>query len=159
MSHSNLCAAVALAATLALAARSVAADQKTIGETIAASKDHTILVVALTEAGLVESLEGKGPLTLFAPTDAAFKKLGEEKIKELVKDRALLKKIVQAHAVTGKALSAKDLVALDGKEVNGFNVVANKQGMTVGGAKITSADVKCSNGVIHVINTVLVPAK
>jgi uncharacterized surface protein with fasciclin (FAS1) repeats len=153
----RLSAIVALAAALALAARGPAADQKTIGETVAASRDHTILLVALTEAGLAESLEGKGPITLFAPTDAAFKKLGEEKLKELVKDRALLKKIVQAHVVAGKALYAKDLAALGGKELNGFKITANKEAVTIGGAKVAPADVKCSNGVIHVIDAVLIP--
>jgi uncharacterized surface protein with fasciclin (FAS1) repeats len=155
--RARLFAAVALAAVLALAARATAADQKTVGETVAASRDHTILLVALTEAGLTEMLDAKGPLTLFAPTDAAFKKLGEEKLKELVKDRALLKKIVQAHVVTGNALYAKDLAALGGKELNGFTVASNKDGLTLGGAKVNPADVKCSNGVIHVIDAVLMP--
>jgi uncharacterized surface protein with fasciclin (FAS1) repeats len=147
----------ALAAALALAARGTAADQKTVGETVAASRDHTILLAALEEAGAAESLDAKGSITLFAPTDAAFKKLGEEKLKELVKDRAVLKKLVHAHLVAGKTLSTKDLGALDGRELNGFKIAANQEGVTIGGAKVGPADVKCSNGVIHVIDSVLMP--
>ncbi len=153
----KLFAATALAVALGFVSGATAADQKTIAETVAASKDHTILLTAVKEAGLAEALGSKGPFTVFAPTDAAFKKLGEETIKKVVADKTLLKKILLAHVVMEKAVYAKDVLGLDGKEVNGFKIAAGKDGVKIGEAKVTIADVKCSNGVIHIIDTVLVP--
>ena len=109
--------------------------------------------------GLAKTLEGKGPFTVFAPTDAAFKKLGDDKIKEVVANKELLTKILLAHVVQGKAVYAKDVVKLDGKEVNGFKIAAGSGGVSIGDAKVTKADLKASNGVIHVIDTVLIPTK
>lgn len=146
-----------LAMLMGLASHSVAADTKTIAETVAESKDHTILLTAVKEAGLVGALGGKGSMTVFAPTDAAFKKLGDDTIKKVVADKELLKKILLAHVITDKAVYAKDVTPLDGKEVNGFKITANKDGVKIGDAKVTTADIKCSNGVIHVIDTVLIP--
>ncbi len=153
---SKLFAALALGLGLAFVSNATAADEKTIAETVVGSKDHTILLTAVKAAGLVETLSGKGPFTVFAPTDEAFKKLGEEKIKAVVADKELLKKILLAHVVTGKAVMAKDVLGLDGKKVNGF-VISTKDGVMIGKAKVTTADIKCSNGVIHVIDTVLIP--
>lgn len=147
----------ALAAVLGILTTATAADPKTIAETVAGSKDHTVLLTAVKEAGLVETLSGEGPFTVFAPTDDAFKKLGDDTIKKVLADKNLLKKILLAHVVAGKAVYSKDVVALDGKEVNGFKISADKTGVKIGDAKVTLADVKCSNGVIHVIDTVLLP--
>jgi uncharacterized surface protein with fasciclin (FAS1) repeats len=138
---------------------SPAADEKDIVDTAIASKDHTILVTAVKEAGLVDVLKGKGPFTVFAPTDAAFKKLGEEKIKEVIKNKELLTKILLAHVVQGKAVYAKDVVGLNGKDVNGFKIAVSGKDVMIGDAKVIAADVKASNGVIHVIDTVLIPTK
>jgi len=154
----KLFAAAALALTLGLTARATAADEKTIAEVVAGSKDHTILLTAVKEAGLADTLGGKGPFTVFAPTDAAFKKLGDAKIKEVVADKELLKKILMAHVVSGKAVYAKDVPGLNGKEVNGFKIDTT-DGVKIGEAKVTAADVKASNGVVHVIDTVLIPGK
>ena len=151
---------LALALSLAIVASSngIAADeQQDIVGVLAASKDHTILVSAVKEAGLVETLKGKGPFTVFAPTDAAFKKLGAETIAKVMGDKELLKKILLAHVVVGKACTAKDAAEMDGKEVNGFKI-ASKDGVKIGPATVTKADIKASNGVVHVIDTVLVPA-
>ena len=147
----------ACAAALVLSA-SAKADEKTIAEIVAGSKDHTILLKAVKEAGLADTLGGKGPFTVFAPTDEAFKKLGEEKIKAVVADKELLKKILMAHVIKDKAVMAADVAPLDGKEVNGFKV-STKDGVKIGDAKVTKADIKASNGVVHVIDTVLVPSK
>jgi uncharacterized surface protein with fasciclin (FAS1) repeats len=147
-----------VAVLLAAAAARTADDDKSIAETVAASKDHTILLAALKEAGLFDTLKGKGPLTLVAPTDAAFKKLGDDTLKKMVADKSLLKKILMGHVVSGKALGAKDLAALDGREMNGFRVSA-KDGLKIGDAKVTTPDLRCSNGVVHVIDALLVPAK
>jgi uncharacterized surface protein with fasciclin (FAS1) repeats len=153
----KLFAAFACALLLVVAAPTTAADDKDIVDIAVGSKDHTILVTAVKEAGLVDVLKGKGPFTVFAPTDAAFKKLGDDKLKEVVKNKELLKTILLAHVVQGKAVYAKDVVGLDGKEVNGFKIAANTGGVTIGDAKVTKTDIKASNGVIHVIDTVLIP--
>ena len=149
--------ACALLLVVSAAPPTPAADDKDIVAVAAGSKDHTILVTAVKEAGLVDVLKGKGPFTVFAPTDAAFKKLGDDKLKAVVKDKALLTKILLAHVVQGKAVYAADAAKLDGKEVNGFKVSAGSGGVSIGGAKVTTADLKASNGVIHVIDTVLIP--
>ncbi|MCS6864155.1 MAG: fasciclin domain-containing protein [Gemmataceae bacterium] len=153
--------AATVAAGMMIAVSARADDAKTIAEIVAGSKDHTILLKAVTEAGLVDTLKGKGPFTIFAPTDEAFKKLGDETIKKALADKDLLKKILLAHAVEG-AVMAADVVKLDGKEVKtlqgtAFKVQVQGKNVTFGGAKVTKADVKASNGVIHVIDTVLMP--
>jgi len=151
-------AGCALALTLVYASSAQSADEKDIVGIAVGSKDFTILVTALKEAGLVDTLKGKGPFTVFAPTDAAFKKLGDEKLKAVVADKELLKKILLAHVVVDKAVYAKDVAALNGEEVNGFKI-STKDGVHIGDAKVTKTDIKASNGVIHVIDTVLIPAK
>ncbi|MBX9585150.1 MAG: fasciclin domain-containing protein [Gemmataceae bacterium] len=134
-------------------------DDKDIVDIAVGSKDHTILVKAVKEAGLVETLKGKGPFTVFAPTDEAFKKLGKDTLDAVVKDKEKLKKVLLAHVVVDKAVTAADAAKLDGKKVNGFEVKAADGKVMIGGAKVTKADLKAKNGVIHVIDTVLVPAK
>ena len=152
----KLFALSAFALTLVVTSATTASDEKDIVDIAAGSKNFTILVTALKEAGLVETLKGKGPFTVFAPTDEAFKKIGDDKLKAIIKDHALLKKILLAHVVVGKAVHAKDVADLNGTKVNGF-VVSTKDGVHIGDAKVTKADIKASNGVIHVIDTVLVP--
>jgi len=151
--------AAALALSLGFASSASAEEKKTIADIVVASKDHTILLAAVKEAGLVETLSGKGPFTVFAPTDEAFKKIPKEKLEAVLKDKELLKKILLAHVIVEKAVMAKDALAFDGKEVNGFMIMANKDGVKIGDAKVIKADIKASNGVIHVIDTVLIPTK
>jgi len=131
------------------------------------SKDHTTLVAAVKAAGLVETLEGKGPFTVFAPTNAAFGKLPAGTVDNLVKpeNKATLTKILTYHVVAGK-LDASDLT--DGKmlkTVEGEQLTVKKDGgktwiVDAKGdtAAITITNVHQSNGVIHVIDTVLLPA-
>ena len=131
------------------------------------SKDHTTLVAAVKAAGLVETLEGKGPFTVFAPTNAAFGKLPAGTVDTLVKpeNKATLTKILTYHVVAGK-LDAADLT--DGKKlktVEGEQLTVKKSGDKVmivdakgGTAAVTIANVNQSNGVIHVVDTVLMPA-
>jgi uncharacterized surface protein with fasciclin (FAS1) repeats len=145
--------------TLALGYTAAADEKKTIAENVAASKDHTILLALVTEAGLADALGGKGPLTVFGPTDEAFKKLPKETLEKVKGDKELLKKILMAHVVSGKAVMASDVMKMDGKDVNGFKITAKDKDVMVGPAKVTKADIKASNGVIHVIDTVLVPGK
>lgn len=150
----KLFAAAALALTLGYTAS--ADEKKTIAENIAASKDHATLLALVKDAGLADTLGGKGPFTVFAPTDAAFKKLGDETLTKVKGDKALLTRVLMAHVVKDE-VTAKEVMAMDGKEVNGFKIMAKDKNVMVGPAKVTQADIKASNGVIHVIDTVLVP--
>lgn len=140
---------------------------KNIIENAVKSKDHTTLVAAVKAAGLVKTLEGKGPFTVFAPTNAAFGKLPAGTVDTLVKpeNKATLTKILTYHVVPGK-LEAADLK--DGqklKTVEGEDLTVKASGGTVqivdakgGAATVTIPNVNQSNGVIHVIDTVLMPA-
>ena len=137
------------------------------------SKDHTTLVAAVKAAGLVDTLEGPGPFTVFAPTNAAFDKLPAGTVDTLVKpeNKATLTKILTYHVVAGKMSSkdiAKAIKAGGGtatlKTASGGALKASFQGKNVvltdekgGTATVTIADVYQSNGVIHVIDTVLMP--
>jgi uncharacterized surface protein with fasciclin (FAS1) repeats len=140
---------------------SPAADVSCIYDTVASSRDHTILSVAATEAGQAAALRTAGPLTLFAPTDAAFKKLDDAAVKRIATDPAAVKKLFEAHLAAGK-LTEAELKKLAGKEVKtlggrSLKVEDGKEGLRVGGAKVL-ASYPCSNGVIHVLDAVL-PAK
>jgi uncharacterized surface protein with fasciclin (FAS1) repeats len=146
---------------------------KNIVENAVNSKDHTTLVAAVTAAGLAETLQGKGPFTVFAPTNAAFEKLPAGTVDNLVKpeNKATLTSVLTYHVVPGK-LNAKDLAAWV-KKGNGTAELTTVQGGKLwvmekdgmwwlkdekgGTAMITIADVNQSNGVIHVIDTVLMP--
>lgn len=132
-------------------------EKKDIVDTAVAAGSFKTLAAALKEAELVETLKGKGPFTVFAPTDEAFKKIPEDKLKAVLADKALLKKILLAHVVVGKQVKAADVVKMNGEKVNGFMVKASDAGVTLGDAKVVKTDVMASNGVIHVIDTVLMP--
>ncbi len=140
---------------------------KNIVENAVNSKDHTTLVAAVKAAGLVDTLASKGPFTVFAPTNAAFGKLPAGTVDSLVKpeNKAALTKILTYHVVPGK-LNAADLT--DGKKlktVEGETLTVKLDGKKVwivdakgGTSAVTIADVNQSNGVIHVVDTVLMPA-
>jgi uncharacterized surface protein with fasciclin (FAS1) repeats len=140
---------------------------KNIVQNAVNSKDHTTLVAAVKAAGLVDTLEGKGPFTVFAPTNAAFGKLPAGTVDTLVKpeNKATLTKILTYHVVAGK-LEASDLT--DGKKlktVQGEELTVKRSGDTVmiidskgGSSTVTIPNVNQSNGVIHVVDTVLMPS-
>ncbi|ACE98781.1 fasciclin domain-containing protein [Rhodopseudomonas palustris] len=140
---------------------------KTIVENAAKSKDHTTLVAAVKAAGLVKTLDGKGPFTVFAPTNMAFDKLPAGTVDTLIKpeNKAQLTKILTYHVVPGK-LEAADLT--DGKKlktVEGETLTVKRMGDQVtlidakgGSSTVTIPNVNQSNGVIHVIDTVLMPS-
>ena len=160
---SKLIASFSFATLMLVTAPARAEEPKTIAGIVAGSKDHTILLALVKEAGLAETLAGKGEFTVFAPTDAAFKKIDAETLKKVQGDKELLKKILLAHAVKGTVLSG-DVVKLDGKEVETlqgtkFKVEVKGKAVMFGDAKVTAVDLKASNGVVHVIDTVLMPAK
>ena len=117
------------------------------------------LAKALTEAGLIETLKGDGPFTVFAPTDDAFAKLPKGTLESLLKDKESLKKVLLYHVVAGNVTSAEVVKLKDAKTIEGSNVMIKvKDGnVMINNAKVTTADVKASNGVIHIIDTVLLP--
>jgi transforming growth factor-beta-induced protein len=134
-------------------------SKKDIVDTAVAAGSFKTLAAALEAAGLVETLKGPGPFTVFAPTDAAFAKLPAGTVEGLLKDKPKLTAILTYHVVPGK-VEAADVVKLDSaKTVNGqsvtIKVVDGK--VHVDNATVTAADVEASNGVIHVIDTVLIP--
>lgn len=133
----------------------------TIVDVAAANPDFSTLVAALKAAGLVETLNGAGPFTVFAPTNAAFAKLPPGTVDDLLKpeNKAKLVAILTYHVVPGKVMAA-DAVKLDkAGTVNGADADINVMGgkVTIDGATITATDVAASNGVIHVIDTVMLP--
>jgi uncharacterized surface protein with fasciclin (FAS1) repeats len=139
---------------------------KNIIENAVNSKDHTTLVAAVKAAGLVETLQGKGPFTVFAPTNAAFDKLPAGTVDNLVKpeSKATLTKILTYHVVPGKLGASALTNGKKLKTVEGEELTVKKTGDTVmivdakgGSSTVTIADVNQSNGVIHVVDTVLMP--
>lgn len=118
------------------------------------------LVAAVDAAGLAETLEGEGPFTVFAPTDEAFAKLPEGTLEKLLADKKALKNVLLYHVVSGKVMAA-DVVKLDeAKTVGGAKVkIKAKDGVMLNNANVVKTDITASNGVIHVIDTVLLPPK
>jgi len=136
-------------------------EKKDIVDTAIAAGSFTTLAQALTAAGLVPTLKGAGPFTVFAPTDAAFAKLPAGTLTDLLKpeNKEKLKGILTYHVVAGTVL-AKDVVNLKtAKTVNGQELkITVKDGtVMVDNAKVTTTDIMCSNGVIHVIDAVMLP--
>lgn len=118
------------------------------------------LVTAVTAAELVETLKGEGPYTVFAPTDEAFAKLPEGTVEALLEDKERLKAVLTYHVVPGKVM-AVDVAGMDSAvTVQGDALVIDTtDGVMVGNAKVVKTDIVASNGVIHVIDTVLIPAE
>jgi uncharacterized surface protein with fasciclin (FAS1) repeats len=154
-----LAAAVLAVAAVAPAGAEGTAQQKNIVQTAAAAGQFETLATLLTRAGLVRTLEGKGPYTVFAPTDAAFAKVPKSTVNALLADKAKLRAVLLYHVVAGKVTSAKVAELSSAKTASGKNVRIRVAGRSVfvNDAKVTKADVKASNGVIHVINRVLIP--
>ncbi|TWU31332.1 fasciclin domain-containing protein [Novipirellula artificiosorum] len=136
---------------------------KTIVENAVGTEDFSTLVAAVKAAGLVDTLSGKGPFTVFAPTNEAFAKLPKETLADLLKpeNKDKLVSILTYHVVPGTVM-AKDVVKLtEAKTVQGSDVKIKVTDGTVmvNKAKVVKTDIKCSNGVIHVIDTVILPKK
>ena len=133
--------------------------KKDIVDTAIASGNFNTLVTAVQEAGLVDTLKGEGPFTVFAPTDAAFAKIPADQLNALLADKEKLAAVLTYHVVPGKVMSA-DVVKLDTADtVQGQSVDINvKNGKVfVEGALVSAVDIETSNGVIHVIDTVILP--
>jgi len=153
-------ASSAAPSTEAMASPSASASTAgTIVDVAAANPDFSTLVAAVKAAGLAETLSGAGPFTVFAPTNEAFAALPKGLVDKLLlpANKATLTKILTYHVVPGKVMAA-DVKAGDVATVEGSKItLATTGGVTVNGAKVTATDVNASNGVIHVIDQVLVP--
>ena len=144
-------------AGLAMAGSVLAVQAKDIVDTAVAAGNFKTLATALQVAGLVDTLKGKGPFTVFAPTDEAFAKVPKDQLDALLKDKAALTKVLTYHVVPG-AVMAKDVKAGKVKTVQGSELtVATAGGVMVDGAKVTATDIVADNGVIHVIDSVVIP--
>jgi len=144
-------------AAAALALASLSAQAADIVDTAVSAGNFKTLVTALKAADLVDTLKGPGPFTVFAPTDAAFAKIPKADLDALLADKTKLKSVLTYHVVAGKVMSA-DIKAGKVKTVQGTQLtVATMGGVMVDKAKVVSADVAADNGVIHAIDTVLMP--
>lgn len=141
--------------TLALSAAAVQA--KDIVDTAIAAGDFKTLAIALEKAGLIDTLKDKGPFTVFAPTDAAFAKLPKKDLDALLADKSKLAAVLTYHVVPGSVM-AKDIKAGKVKTVQGSDLtLSTSDGVKVDGANVVKTDIVADNGVIHVIDSVVLP--
>lgn len=145
---------------LVLGSFAVRAQDKDIVDTAIAAGDFTTLVKAIQAAGLVDTLKGPGPFTVFAPTDEAFAKLPAGALDALLADPAKLKKVLLYHVIPGKVMAA-DVRTMKAKTAEGASakIVVNSGKVMIDHATVVKTDIVCSNGVIHVIDSVLMPMK
>ena len=130
-----------------------------IVDTAVSAGSFTTLVAAVKAAGLVDTLKGAGPFTVFAPTDEAFAKLPEGTVEALLNDIPKLTKILTYHVVSGKVLAADVVNLKSAKTVEGSEVkIDASNGVKINDSTVTTADVAADNGVIHIIDSVLLPA-
>jgi uncharacterized surface protein with fasciclin (FAS1) repeats len=131
---------------------------KNIVETAIEAGQFNTLVAAVKAAGLVETLSGKGPFTVFAPNDAAFAKIPKATLDGLLKDKGKLTAVLTYHVVSGKVM-AKDVMKMKSAKTlqGGSLTIDTSDGVKVDGAKVIQADIEVSNGVCHMIDTVLMP--
>ena len=157
----KLMAGAAVATLVLSMGGSVRAQGKDIVDTAVGAGQFKTLAAALQAAGLVETLKGKGPFTVFAPTDAAFAKLPAGTVEMLLKpeNKAKLTAILTYHVVAGKVMAADVVKVKSAKTVQGSAVTVNAMGgkVMIDGANVVTTDIAASNGVIHVIDTVLMP--
>ncbi|PKL95695.1 MAG: beta-Ig-H3/fasciclin [Gammaproteobacteria bacterium HGW-Gammaproteobacteria-8] len=151
------------AAVFALTSFAAVADhhgnKKDIVDTAIEAGNFTSLVTAVQAAGLVETLKGAGPFTVFAPTDEAFAAIPAADLEALLADKQALTRVLTYHVVAGKVLAA-DVVGLDSAvsvEGSSIRIEAGESGVTVDGANVIATDIITSNGVIHVIDAVILP--
>ena len=141
----------------ALSMGALAANAADIVDTAVSAGSFKTLVAAVQQAGLVDTLKGPGPFTVFAPTDEAFAKIPKAQLDALLQDKDKLSKVLTYHVVPAKVMAA-DVKAGKVSTVQGGQLtVATQGGVSVDRAKVVKADVVASNGVIHVIDTVLMP--
>lgn len=151
---------IALTAAASFLSVPAFAADKDIVDTAVGAGNFTTLVAAVTAAGLVETLKGPGPFTVFAPTDAAFSALPAGTVEDLLKpeNKDKLVAVLTYHVVPGKVMSTDLSEGLKAKTVNGQEVTITLEGgAKVDGAVISTADIEATNGVIHVIDSVILP--
>lgn len=147
----------ALIAAVLTAGAVLSAQAKDIVDTAVGAGNFKTLATALQAAGLVDTLKGKGPFTVFAQTDEAFAKLPKADLDALLKDKAKLTAVLTYHVVPGKVMAA-DVRAGKVKTVQGSELTIGTQGgVTVDAAKVIKTDIVADNGVIHVIDSVVIP--
>lgn len=146
------------AAVLAVSGCASFESPKNIVETAASNPEFSTLAKLIGDAGLTQTLSGPGPFTVFAPTNAAFAKVPAKTMAELAADKARLTAVLTFHVVPGNVMAA-DVKQGNVKTVQGANVALSRAGtfVTVEDAMVTKADIKATNGVIHAIDTVLIP--
>lgn len=132
--------------------------KKDIVDTAVSAGSFNTLATALTEAGLVDTLKGDGPFTVFAPTDEAFSKIPADQLQDILADKEMLTKILTYHVVPGKVMAAdvgglESAGTVQGQELT----ISTDQGVMIDNATVVQTDIEASNGVIHVIDTVLLP--
>ena len=158
----NLATVTATAVGLAMGATAAYSADMDIVDTAVAAGEFNTLATALAAAGLVETLKGPGPFTVFAPTDAAFANLPADTLDDLLKpeNKAQLSAILTYHVVPGEVMAADVVQMNEAETVNGAMLEIKVEGATVmvNDATVTATDIGASNGVIHVIDTVLIPA-
>lgn len=148
--------ALALAAAASFTTGSAFAND--IVDVAVGAGDFTTLVTAIEAAGLVDTLKGDGPFTVFAPTDAAFAALPEGTVEGLLADIPALTSVLTYHVIAGKVMSGDLSDGLEAETVNGQSVtIGVGDTVTVDGATVVTADIEASNGVIHVIDQVILP--
>ena len=141
----------------ALAVTAAAVQAKDIVDTAVAAGDFKTLAIALEKAGLIDTLKGKGPFTVFAPTDAAFAKVPKKDLDALLADKSKLA-AVPTYLVVPRSIMAKDVKAGKVKTVQGSDLtLSTSDGVKVDGANVVKTDIVADNGVIHVIDSVVLP--
>ena len=146
-----------LIASIVASGMTISAQAKDIVDTAVGAGSFKTLATALGAAGLVDTLKGKGPFTVFAPTDEAFAKIPKADLDALLKDKAKLTAVLTYHVVAGKVMAA-DVKAGKVKTVQGSELtVSTSMGVSVDNAKVIKTDIVADNGVIHVIDTVIMP--
>ena len=152
-------AALLLAVAMAAPVRADHHRGKDIVDTAVAAGSFNTLATALKAAGLVETLKGKGPFTVFAPTDDAFKKLPAGTLEKLLADKAQLTRVLTYHVVAGKIMAADVIKLTEAKTVEGSSVKISVKDskVKVNDANVVKTDVGASNGVIHVLDAVILP--
>ena len=151
---------VGICVSTSMADSSMASPQKDIVDTAIAAGNFKTLVSAVQAAGLVDTLKGMGPFTVFAPTDAAFAKIPSATLNALLANKTQLAAVLTYHVVPGKVMSTDLKNGMMVKTVEGKNITISlaNAGVMVNNAKVVQADIVCSNGVIHAIDTVLMPS-
>lgn len=146
-------------AGIGAAAEKMNAEEMDIVDTAIAAGNFTTLVQAVQEAGLVDTLKGEGPFTVFAPTDEAFAEIPEDELNALLADKTKLVAVLTYHVIPAKVMSADLADGMEATTVEGSNLTISidDSGVMVDGAKVIQADIETSNGVIHVIDAVIMP--